>query len=159
MVINRKRASRQSRVGLPENRSRIPLRSLCSYVRFGFWVKSKRLSTRRCEPRNYATANVFMQHPKKARLSWITRTRPRPPQEHSWQVPGGEVVVKFAILAVFNAKRVPRASARSPFAIRYSPLEVAIKPTPNPNSFLTLSPLHCNDWNSCFFARNPGKEA
>src|SRR6516162_760954 len=80
MVINRKRASRQSRVGLPENRSRIPLRSLRSYVRFGFWVKSKRLSTRRCEPRNYATANVFMQHPKKARLSWITRTRPRPPQ-------------------------------------------------------------------------------
>ena len=77
MVINRKRASRQSRVGLPENRSRIPLRSLRSYVRFGFWVKSKRLSTRRCEPRNYATANVFMQHPKKARLSWITRTRSR----------------------------------------------------------------------------------
>ena len=133
MVINRKRASRQSRVALPENRSLIPLRSLRSYVRFGFWVKSKRLSTRRCEPRNYATANVFMQHPKKARLSGITRTRPRPPQEHSWQVPGGEVVVKFAILAVFNAKRVPRASARSPFAIRYSPLEVAIKPTPNSN--------------------------
>jgi hypothetical protein len=38
---------------------------------FGFWAKSKRPSTRRWEPRKYATANVFMQHPKKARLSWI----------------------------------------------------------------------------------------
>jgi hypothetical protein len=71
MIINRKRASRQSRVGLPENRSLIPLRSLRSYVCFGFWAKSKRLSTGRWEPRKYATANVFMQHPKKARLSWL----------------------------------------------------------------------------------------